>query len=366
MKYTLDNTKDIVMCHPSVFANNPIVKRLTSDPQWTMSDNLKRPVDAEHLLATGDVINASLDGPSPLVTLDRIDADDRLAAVNRAYRLHARDNRVIAIDVEPEASDAMKESVLNFPSHYTELSKNGGVHLFILVPEDLVDDNNRYMFDDLSVFKEPVPKGESRPAHFEVMFNDHYITFTKRMLVDKPAANFVQDLDAKAKLKAFLDQMVELDKERKKNREIAKQYKVEMYDKSIDDDTMQAIQTFIELRGFDRPKMQAGEKTADDYGGDKSLYESSTASSIASHVIRIHRMAKTTISFSDIAYKLKDSDLIYAVYLILKDIIPHRDKHDETRDDLPWLVYVAKNAYEYIKAQDAKERRDKYNKKKGG
>lgn len=360
--YTIDNTKDITMCHPTVFAANFLVDHLKDEPMWTMSSRDKRPIDAKVFLESNAIEDAYLDGPSPLVTLPELDADDRLQAVNRAYRLHAKDNRVIAIDVEPEATDAMKEMVLNFPSHYTELSMNGGVHLFIMVPEDLVDDHNRYMFDDLSVFKEPIPDGENRPAHFEVIFNDHYITFTKRMLTQKPCVNYATDPQAKAQLKAFLDNIVKIDAQKRADRELAKQYKVELFEHSMEPEQLERIETFTELIAFDTPKQQAGEKQASDYGGDNSRYEMSTASFIAAHVIKKHRMAKGTLSFSELASKLKEPDLIYAVYHIIKDILPYREKHDEYRDDLPWLMYTSKGAYEYIKAQNAKERQTKNNK----
>lgn len=362
MIYTIENTKDITMCHPTVFAANHLVDHLKDEPMWTMSSKDKRPIDAKVFLETDAIEDAYLEGPSPLVTLTQLDADNRLQAVNRAYRLHAKDNRVIAIDVEPEATDQMKEMVLNFPAHYTELSMNGGVHLFIMVPEDLVDDSNRYMFDELSVFKEPVPKGDTRPAHFEVIFNDHYITFTKRMLTQKPCVNYATDPQAKAQLKSFLDNIVALDVQRRKDRELAKQYKVEIFDNSMNPEQLERIEQFTSLTALDRPKQQASEKQASDYGGDHSRYEMSTATSIAAHVIKVHRMAKGTLSFSELASKLKEPDLIYAIYTIILDILPYREKHDEYRDDLPWLMYTSKGAYEYIKAQNAKEQQAKRNK----
>lgn len=357
MHYTLDSVKDIQMCHPTTFGANYLVQHLSTEPFWTVSDDNKRPVDAKQLLETGVVENASLDGESPLVPLTALDADSRLMAVNRAYRLHAKDNRVIAIDVEPEAPQSMKEMVLNFPAHYTELSRNGGVHLFIKVPDDLVTDDNRYMFDELSVFKEPIPKGENRPAHFEVMFNDHYITFTKRMLTDKPCVDYNKNPAAKGQLERFLTTLFKMDKQRRIDREIAKQYKVELFDKSITPEKQDLIEQFLELQALDDAKQKAGEKQPADYGNDMSRYESAVSASLAGSAIRIHNMAKRTISFADMADALKDTDLIYAVYLMIKDILPYRDKHEEFRDDLPWLMYVAKGAYEYTKAQDAQRKK---------
>lgn len=350
------------MVHPVIFAQNPLIHHLNGDPHWTVSDDNKRPVNARVLLDTEVAYNVKFDGEWPLVTLQELDANPNLQAVNRAYRLRARENRVIAIDVEPSAPENMKQEVLEFPAHYTELSKNGGVHLLILVPEDLVTPENRYMFDDLSVFKEPVPKPEDpsekpREAHFEVLFNDHFVTFTKRMLTDKPCIDYNQDPDAKAKLAGFLKNIVELDKQRKKERELAKQYRIGMMKNIIDEEKEKTIESFISIKPFEKAKEQAGSKSASDFGDDYSRYEMSVANGLAFHAIRVHKLAKDTLSFREMAESLTEQDLAYAIYLLLKDAIPHRDKHDETRDGLPWLLFTSKRAYEYVKAQNAKRKK---------
>lgn len=343
------------MVHPIQFKQNPLIAELACEPNWTMSDVQKRPVNAKRYLETGLVTNAKWNDGSPLVTLDELDKDKNLNAVNRAYRLKARENLVIAIDVEPVAPDAMKRDVLNFPAHYTESSTNGGVHLLIKVPKDCVTDENQYLFQDLSVFKEPVPKDETREAYYEVLFNDHFITFTKRMDTRKPCADFEHDPVAKNKLKQFLDQLVVLDRERKKQRELAKKYQIENIKAWIDNDKQMTVRQFIALEPFKNAKKQALEKHLDDFGGDDSRYEMSVASCIASHVLRIHKLAKDTISFRKIAASLSEQELIYAIYLLLKDVIPYREKHNETRQGLPWLIFVSKQAYAFIKAAREQE-----------
>lgn len=350
------------MVHPLTFSQNPLVQHLNKDPYWTVSDDNKRPVNARILLETEIAYNVKFDGEWPLVTLEELDANQNLQAVNRAYRLRARENRVIAIDVEPGAPESMKQEVLAFPAHYTELSKNGGVHLLILVPEDLITPENRYMFDDLSVFKEPVPKPEDpkekpRDAHFEVLFNDHFVTFTKRMLTEKPCIDYNQDADAKATLATFLHNIVQMDKQRKKEREIAKEYRIGMMKNLIDEEKEKIIESFISIKPFDKAKEQADSKNASDFGGDHSRYEMSVANGLAFHTIRIHGLAKDTISFREMTESLTEQDLAYAIYLLLKESVPYRDKHDETRDGLPWLLFTGKRAYEYVKAQNAKRKK---------
>lgn len=349
---------DFTMVHPLVFKANPLIQKIASDPWWTMSDNEKRPIHAVKFLETGNVYNARFDEGHPLVTLDALDADPNLDAVNRAYRLRARENRVMMIDVEPSAPLEMKQQVLAFPAHYTELSKNGGVHLLIEVPADMITNENRYLFDDLSVLKEPVPKDaagkQSRQAHYEILLNDHYVTFTKKMDTAKRVADFENDPNDRAALRSFLENIVQLDAERKAERERAKAYRVKLAEDAIDDARQADIQTFLKLRAIDIAREQAAEKSITDYGGDGSRYEMGVANSLAYHILRTHKMASETTSFHELAARFDEEMLIHATYQLLQDAVPYRDKHDEDRDGLPWLLYTAKRAYEYMKAQNSK------------
>ena len=344
------------MVHPDIFRKNPLIETIAGDENWTVSTKDKRPVNAKRLLRDNEVRNINFDYGNPLVSLDDLDANPDLQAVNRTYRLKARENSIIAIDVEPEAPESMKKEVLSFPSHYTELSMNGGVHLLIKVPRDLINDDNRYMFEELSVCKEFIPKGVKRQAYFEVMFNDHFMTFTKKMDVNKRIADFENNQEDRDKLISFLNNLVELDKDRKKERELAKQYQVEMLDNLIDEDKKEDIEKFINLKPFDRAKQQASAKDVKNFGDDYSRYEMSVINGLASHTLHIYNLAKGTISFKDTVNLFTEQDLVHAVYLLAKDIIPYRDKHDEIREGLPWLLYTAKQGYAYIKAQRSKDK----------
>lgn len=351
--------QDYPMVHPLTFMQNPLVTHLASDPHWTVSNDQKRPINARILLESGNVVNARPED-NPLVTLDKLDASTELDAVNRAYRLRARENRVMVIDVEPHAPESMKQNILDFPSHYTELSKNGGVHVMILVPEDCINDDNRYMFDDLSVFKEPVPKEEgkqARGAYYEVLFNDHYVTFTKKMLTQKPCVDYNQNHEAKAALTKFLATIVELDQQKKQEREIAKKYRIQLMEDFLEDDRQENVDKFLELKPFEKARTKAEEKDISDFGGDGSRYEMSVANGLAFHAISTHELIKDTMSFREMAEKLSAQDLVYAIFLLLKDAVPYREKHDEDRDGLPWLLFTSKRAYEFVQAQNAKRKK---------
>lgn len=352
------------MVHPSIFMQNEIIKSIADEPFWTISDDKKRPVDAHELLHNNVVRNARFDNEhSPMVSLHELDDNPNLIAVNRAYRLRARENRIIMIDVEPEAPDSMKNQVLQFPSHYTELSRNGGVHLLIKVPEDCINDDNRYMFDELSVFKEPVPKSkgdeESRSAHFEVLFNDHFITFTKKMDMNVFAnpADFENNSEQKQQLISFINNIVAMDKERKLQREKIKQYQLDRIDSEIDEEQRKLIEWFIGIEAFDVAYDKVKETTPEQFGNDMSRYEMSIASTFAHHTVRNHKLLLGSRSFRDRMMALRVKDLIHAIYLMVSESVPYRGKHDEFRDGMTWLLYVSKGAYEYIKsAQNNKKK----------
>src|SRR5699024_2046810 len=124
----------------------------------------------------------------------------------------------------------------------------------------------RYMFEDLSVFKEPVPDGEDRPAHYEVLFNDHYITFTKRAATQKPTVDFNTNQEAKNKLVQFLQNIVHLDKERREKRELAKSHQIDVYLDSITDEKKVQIDEFIHMQYLNPVKQRATERDSSTYG----------------------------------------------------------------------------------------------------
>lgn len=343
------------MVHPLTFIQYPIIQYIANDKRWTVSDTNKRPINAKELLESGNIYGAR--DESELVTLYELDNNPNLQAVNRTYRLQARHNNVIMIDVEPEASNELKNQAFYFPAHYTELSTNGGVHLLIAVPQDLINDENRYLFEELSVFKEPVPKEENRPSYFEVLFNDHYITFTKRAIIDKASVDYNTNPQAKQQLANFLNNIVQLDKERKEKRELAKSYQIDMFEESISKEKKEQIQKFINIRHLDPVKQRAIERDIGMYNEDLSRYEMAVATGIVGGVLRTSNLARTTITYRDMLSTFTEQDYVYASYLIMKDIIPYRDKHEEYRDGLPWLMYICREAYTYVISQQKTNRK---------
>lgn len=329
-----------------IFMEYPIIQFLGKDNRWTISDKEKRPVDAKHLLETHEVRNARVyDDPYPLVTLAELNADENLYHTNRAYRAQAQHNHVLILDVEPDASPEVKQFAIDFPAHFTELSRNGGVHLIIAVPDIAITPENEYLFTS-TVIKSP-------DNTFELIMNDHYITFTKRIVHDKPIADFKNNEDDFNKLVNFLDNIVKMDAKAKEERELKRQMAVDFDDSDLH---LDLIDKLMDSKNFIAFMEKQSEKTPDSFHGDLSRYEGSIATACAGFVHRFATSLPNTLVLKETFKEMTDNDWIYTAYKMTKFIVPERDKHDEYRDGMPWLLYNAQSGWTFIRAKDQQKK----------
>lgn len=338
---------------------NKLVQQLANEKQWTVSDKEKKPVDARYLLDTNNVRNARvLDDPYPLVTLHELNESPNLIHTNRAYRLQSQNNNIIVIDVEPHADKDMLMMSKNFPAHYTEISRNGGVHLLIEVPERIKNAENSYLFDTVVV--------KNKAGDMEVILNDHFITFTKRIVTDKPIADFENNPEQYAQLEKFLANIVKMDEEAKIDRELKRQMAVEFTDENLDVDTINKVIKSLPFSEFIERQKEKDPKSFTDKKGspDWSRYEGSISTACAGHIFRFTKNLKSTVVLKDTFGHLTENDWIYASYLMLKEIVPTRDKHTEVREGMPWLLFNSQSAWQFILAQEEKKKLEKKRKKK--
>lgn len=326
-----------------------IIQKIADDERWTISDKKKRPVDAKHLLETYEVRHARVyDDPYPLVNLHKLNADENLAETNRAYRLQAQNNRIIIIDIEPKASVELRQFALDFPAHLTEISTNGGVHLMIELPEKVITPENEYILTS-TVIKSP-------DDTFEIICNDHYITFTKKFVLDKPAADYINNEDDFKRLESFLANIVEMDAEAQENRELKKQMAIEFDDSDIN---LEGIEKLLDSTSFIDFMDRQSEKSPKDFNNDQSRYEGSVATACAGHVFRFVQNLEDTQVLKHTFAHFTENDWIYAAYLMTKFVIPEREKHLEIRDGLPWLLYNAQSGWTFIRAKEEQKKNKK-------
>lgn len=331
------------------FMKNPVIQFMADDQNWTISDKKKRPVDAKHLLATYEVRNARVyDEPYPLVDLHTLNADENLQETNRAYRLQAQHNNIIVVDVEPEADEELLYFAKDFPAQLTEISTNGGVHLVLAVPDKAINKDNEYLFKTTAI--------KSPNDDFEILANDHFITFTKKLVLDKRVADFKNNEEDFIRLKDFLANIVEMDKEAQEERKLKQQLAVDFDDSDLNIDS---IHKLLESNGFVDFMNRQEEKEPSDFNNDLSRYEGSVATACAGHVHRfVKKLPKTQVLKETFAH-MTENDWIYTAYLMAQYIIPERSKHDEYRDGLPWLLYNAKSGWTYIQAKNEQEKKSK-------
>lgn len=330
--------------HPDTFKSIPFIQSIANEPRWTVSDEKKRPLDAKKLLSDQLALGArKKDGYNPLVTLDELNKDQNLTYVNRTFHMSGYHDKYFMLDVEPTASDEAKKRALSMPSAYTEVSKNGGVHVFIQVPESLLTNETRYLFE-LVQFKD-------KSTHWEVFFNNHYVTFTRKALKPK-TPDYSEGSPDWHQIKKFLDYMVQEDKESKRQREQAKRIALDLEDQAIN---KKLIKRFKNLLSLEHAMKKQREKAPENFENDLSLYEYHIAVAFAFKVKE--QRIKTQMMHIKTYDALEDIDFIYLIAELTKECIEERSKHEESRDGLPWLMYNAKNAWSYALSQPTMEKR---------
>lgn len=347
-KYTQQKT--------SVFMENETIKKLAKDNRWTISSNEKVPLDAKVLLRSGEIKWASiLKKPYPLVTLNELNQDENLLGCNRTYRLNAKKNLTFMIDIEPSATDDVILSGINFPANYTEISMSGrGVHLLVEVPKDLVNDENRYLFEERSVIKD-------QSKTFEYLFNEHYITFTKRIATDKPIADFVNNQADREKLINLLAHIVESDKIAKANRVNIDGIDINIAENETPEQTT-AREYLMSIPPTVKLIEQLSMLSPTDYNNDMSDYEWDVHVACCKRAITTMENVKlaSPSPFLDKVGCMTEENFCSWAYELSKEILPWREKHEGIRRGDPWLVYQTKRAWAYVIAKQ----RDKKNNKK--
>lgn len=333
-----------------IFMQNPLIKEIAHEEQWTISDKNKKPVDAVHLLNTYEVRNARvLDDPYPLVNLHRLNQDENLMHTNRAYRLQAQHNRIIVVDVEPSGSPELLQFAMDFPANYTEVSRNGGIHLLIKVPEDVITPENEYLLTTTVI--------KTEDTHLEVIMNDHYITFTKRIPMDKEIADFENNPDHKNRLRQFLNNIVEIDKEAKLQRELKRQMSVSFDDSGVDKENINELVNSLPFVNFIKKQKS---KSLEKFNNDLSRIEASISTSCAGYVrYYSQKVIPGTQVLSKRFGHFTENDWIYAAYKMTEIIVDPRDKHSEHRDGLPWLLYLAQGGWSFILSREEQEKLEK-------
>lgn len=310
------------------FLNHPFIKSIENTPKWTFSDNNKRPIDMYLLEYRGKICGASYTDEKSLVTLPRM-----MSIVpeinNNAFFLDALIDDFVVLDIEPKCPEKIKETLLKLPYIYGEKSMSGkGYHLVFPLPKHIIKKYPNAM--QKIVMKE-------NHGYYEILLN-HWCTFTRNMLPDAPESstdNFEE----------FFEELC---------REQKEVVKTQITVKSKPDLAIEKIPYYEKIMELLQTSAKNYKKTVSDFYGDASRYE-------YAFLGMLHYKLKQILEVSAIketAFEYNENIKAWLIYLIAKDHLEYRDKHEESRNLLPWLLYLASEVIAKDNASKSKKKGD--------
>lgn len=329
------------------FNNTPIIQFMKDIPRWTISTKNKIPVDAPSLKEKRIKIwePAHPGDTSGLTTLTELNKIKNIENTNRTFRFdnnkHAK-HPIICIDVENTADETIVQEFLALPMHYREYSISGGFHLLLQVPSYCITDEQRYLFD-LTILK-------AEDKTFEIIFNRHFCTFTKKVL-STPTTN-LKDPESSdcTSIRNFLAMLIEMDAKNVEKRELKKQAKLEY--QNVSNSTLDDSQANLLLALIPTPAIKRVQNlSASDFENDNSQYEYNVAFQLAGALMYgIERKEEMENYLGKTAEAITVMDMVKVIADYMEQIIPYREKHEEKRDGLNWLIYLTNEAATYVKS----------------
>lgn len=283
------------------FYDNPIIAELAHESRWTISDSDKVPIDARGLKELGRLRGAYAPTDECLLPLDELMTLLPTAA-NNAFRIDTQIDEIVVLDIEKTCPPELKAALNRLPALYRERSMSGhGLHLVMPLPA------NFHTWPD--AIGKKVLKGPH--GWYEVLMG-HYVTFT-RDVVPEPA-DVHRDMASWEQLWARLAS------------------------KAKPTPTMADLEVLL-----DRPEILHAEeiinyatnmikkRSIDDFDQDASRYEFSVLSSL------YHFIDMRTRPLSLLGSGYDETELVWLLYDAVRRTIPHRDKHDQMRNGVPYL-----------------------------
>lgn len=320
------------------FYNHPFIQTIAPNERWTVSDNTKRPLDMYLYIYQQRISGALFTDENSLVSLPTLCAHIP-NAVNNAYYMDALIDNFVVLDIEKTCPDDIKAELLKLPYIYGETSLSGrGYHLIFPAPACL---REYPVAMKKTAMKDP--KG-----HYEILLN-HYVTFTRNMI---PPADETNTGDFEALFRQMASQQVAVSRTDVDINNIEPEHGPD-YDKIVN---LLQRQTY--------------KKTIDSFYGDVSKFEYGCMGFFHTKLKSILKVNTIAIEevFSEEEQKMvprkyiySDNEKAWIIYEVCKDKIPHRAKHDETRDGLPWLLYLAREVIAKDTSDDKKKKPAKKN-----
>ena len=310
--------------HYPHFYENRLVKRLAGTQRWTISGQIgsddaqqrKAPLDLRHFLQTGRVRGAWATDARTCVDLDHMAAVMPMAT-NAAFFLKAGLDTVMVIDVEKECPPEIAAALLRLPEiEYRETSMSGlGFHLLLPLPDAFLSGPHAGAVANALVLRE-------KHGWYEILL-EHWVTFTRHPVPpDSPALLTEPSNEPQfASAAALLDHLASL--RTASTNPAASTIQVQLVQPEIpglDDVVTQALVNF-------QPKKLSA------FDNDLSRWEFSTLSLLNSRLG--HALQSATYEHN---HDYTDEERAWLLYHAAQHVIPHRDKHDQSRNGRPFLL----------------------------
>lgn len=284
----------------SDFYSNEFIKQIANNERWTVSTSDKLPIDMYTFKYHHAVKGALFTDSKSLVTLPELVSLIPNAA-NHAYYLDSLLDKFVVLDIEPKCPDDIKQKLLKTPYIYGEVSMSGkGYHLIFPLPD---------CFKDYPIaLKKKVMK--EKHGYYEILLQ-HYVTFTRNLVspavgTEKFEPIFI-DLASKQTETSRVDVNIN-----------------ELKPEIPNEKHLHEILCHLDYK-----------KTPADFYDDISKYEYGFMGFLYYNLKRQLNLDK----YKNHTYTANER--AWLLFTIAQDKIPYRPKHDEHRNNLPWLLYLA-------------------------
>lgn len=291
------------------FYANPTIQLLAGEVRWSVSDNDKMPIDIRELMDTGRLWGAREISDTCLVTLGEL-TEALPTAANNAFYLRAQTDGLLVLDIEKTCPAEIAAELLGISETlYSELSMSGrGYHIVLPLPTNFWD------------YPIATSKRVLREEHgyYEILL-DHWVTFTRTEVPmnryagpdedELPQAPEWDDLYASLAVLAVETPTVELDI-------------------TIEKPVIPKEEKIIDLM-----TRQPHKRDLAKFHNDYSRWEFSILG------VLYNRLRAILVAVrDDVDHPFDEGDQAWLVYTAAQKVIPHRDKHDEYRNEMPLLM----------------------------
>lgn len=309
------------------FYQNPTIQKLGKERRWTISGKLpkspdgrergKVPLNIHNIIAImegrpAQVCGARTRDEQSLTDLETITTKVP-DATNCTFYLDCEMDEVMVLDIEKTCPPELRDKLLTLLPRalYAEYSMSGkGYHLILPLPENFYDYPNA---SGRTVVRHP--KG-----YYEFLLS-HYVTFTRHVLVDHPSTEDAVHIEPTCLEEVY----EELAVQQKDIATVAFNVEEERPD-------IPHLDELVERLVNPKPHSRFA-RTLKDYDHDHSSYEFGY---IGHLYFRLRQILKASVYKK--AHTYSESDCIWIVYLAIDQILDHREKHDEVRNEIPMLM----------------------------